>query len=103
MKKAKIFVSGEFAGILEEIAKGSSYRFSYDEQYHGEPVSLLMPIEKRSFEFDAFPPFFDGLLPEGVQLQALLKGAKIDADDLFQQLITVGHDLVGNVTVEGLE
>ncbi|MQY80452.1 MAG: toxin HipA, partial [Bacteroidetes bacterium] len=52
------------------------------------------------FEFDEFPPFFDGLLPEGFQLEALLKQKKIDRDDLFIQLITVGEDLVGAVTIK---
>ncbi len=62
-----------------------------------------MPVSEKTFEYATFPPFFDGLLPEGMQLEALLKGAKIDADDLLQQLIAVGHDLVGNVTVEAFE
>lgn len=102
-KKAKIFINAKFAGILTEIEKGKLYQFTYEKTYHEEPVSLTMPIEKKTFTFDAFPPFFDGLLPEGVQLEVLLKIGKIDANDLFQQLITVGHDLVGNVTVEELK
>jgi serine/threonine-protein kinase HipA len=100
MRKAKVFVNGIFAGTLNEITKGTHYRFIYDENYHDEPVSLLMPVKNKSFEYATFPPFFDGLLPEGMQLEALLKGAKIDADDLLGQLIAVGHDLVGNVTIE---
>lgn len=103
MRRAKVYINGVHAGILEEVEKGSLYRFSYVPNYAGEPVSLLMPVREASYEFDRFPPFFDGILPEGMQLEALLKRAKIDRDDLFQQLITVGGDLVGNVTVEGFE
>lgn len=103
MKKAKIFVDNQFAGILEEELRGKKYRFTYDEKYRGEPVSLLMPLNARTFEYSTFPPFFDGLLPEGMQLEVLLRGAKIDEDDLLQQLIVVGHDLVGNVTVEAFQ
>ncbi len=103
MKKAKVFVDGTYAGILEELARGTHYRFIYDPNYHGMPVSLLMPLSLKSFEYASFPPFFDGLLPEGMLLDALLKGAKIDADDLLSQLITVGHDLIGNVTIEAYE
>ena len=47
--------------------------------------------------------FFEGLLPEGIMLEGLLRYAKIDKNDYFSQLIQVGHDLVGNVTVEAAE
>jgi serine/threonine-protein kinase HipA len=42
---------------------------------------------------------FDGLLPEGAQLEALLKTHKIDRNDYFKQLVTVGRDLVGSLSV----
>ncbi len=52
------------------------------------------------YTYASFPPFFDGLLPEGNQLDGLLKIRKIDKDDYFSQLMAVGGDLVGAVTVE---
>ncbi len=102
MKRAKIFVQNHEAGILEEIEKGRSYRFLYQEGYQGPPVSLTMPPSSKLYHFSQFPAFFDGLLPEGIQLQGLLRQKKIDADDHFEQLIAVGADLVGDVTVEAL-
>lgn len=62
-----------------------------------------MPIRDRAYEFDRFPPFFDGLLPEGAQLEALLRQAKLDRTDYMGQLLTVRRDLVGNVTVHPLD
>lgn len=103
MRSAEILVNLVPAGILTEIEKGKQYRFSYYEDYHGQSVSLTMPLKNKTYEYQQFPPFFDGLLPEGMQLEGLLKIGKIDADDYFLQLITVGHDLVGNVTVEALK
>ncbi len=103
MKKAKIFVNRQFAGILAEIEKNRSYQFDYEEHYSGDPVSMTMPLKEKHYKYSHFPPFFDGLLPEGMQLEALLKIGKIDANDYLQQLITVGHDLVGNVTVEEMK
>ena len=103
MKKATVFVDGILAGNLEEIERGKSYRFIYLEGYMGEAVSLEMPLTKRLYEYDRFPPFFEGLLPEGMMLDGLLRYAKVDRDDLLSQLIVVGEDLVGNVTVEGAE
>ena len=100
MKVANVFMHGRKAGTLIEETAGKEYRFEYDGDYDGEPISLGMPISKRTFEYDRFPPFFDGLLPEGAQLEALLKIGKLDRDDYFSQLLTVGADLVGAVTVE---
>ncbi|WP_156812382.1 HipA N-terminal domain-containing protein [Legionella tunisiensis] len=45
---------------------------------------------------------FEGLLPEGIMLEALLRKYKIDRNDYFGQLILVGRDVVGAVTIEGL-
>lgn len=103
MKKARVYVQNRDAGVLEEIQKGKFYRFRYHEAYEGPPVSLTMPSHNKTYEFQEFPPFFDGLLPEGIQLQGLLKYGKIDADDFFEQLLRVGSDLVGAVTVEAAD
>lgn len=103
MRKARVFVNTISAGILEETDKGKSYRFVYDEAYRGDPVSLTMPVEQKEILFSSFPPFFDGLLPEGIMLEGMLKQNKIDRNDYFSQLMAVGGDMVGAVTVEELK
>jgi len=104
MKRAKIFVRGAEAGILTEIKQGKEYVFEYLNEYDGPEISKTMPTVNMIYQFDRFPPFFDGLLPEGIQLEGLLKIRKIDKNDLLSQLIAVGEDLVGVVTVkESLE
>lgn len=102
MRTAKVYMHSQLAGYFIEIEKKLKYTFSYDENYMGEPISLTMPVEQRDFSFNSFPPFFDGLLPEGIQLDGLLKFSKIDKDDYFSQLIATGADLVGAVSVEGV-
>ena len=99
MKVARVSVQKQKAGLLLEIEKGGPYRFVYDPGYVGHPISLSMPIAMKQFEFEKFPPFFDGLLPEGPQLEGMLRQNKIDKGDYFSQLIAVGADLVGAVTV----
>lgn len=99
MRSATALLHGRPAGTLTEIARNRSYRFKYRPDYEGPPVSLTLPLRSDPYEFDRFPPFFDGLLPEGAQLEALLRTAKIDRDDPMRQLLTVGGDLVGAVTV----
>lgn len=100
MRKAKVFVNDILAGRLIETDKKKEYIFEYEHNYSGPPISLTMPINQKKYEFQKFPPFFDGVLPEGQQLEALLRHAKLDRGDYFGQLIKVGNELVGAVTVE---
>jgi len=99
MKLARIYQQSQLAGLLEEQDDGS-YRFTYDPAFYGEPVSLTMPISLRVWDFSRFPAPFEGLLPEGVQLDALLRLRKLDRNDLFGQLLAVGRDVVGSLQIE---
>ena len=98
MRSARVYMNDEPAGILEEQTSGG-YVFRYHESYSGPPVSLSMPISRRAYSFEEFPPFFEGLLPEGEMLEGLLRQRKIDRTDLLSQLLAVGGELVGAVTV----
>ncbi|NLB91477.1 MAG: toxin HipA [Clostridiales bacterium] len=100
MRKAIVYINNIEAGAFFELDFLKSYRFQYLDGYSGEAISLTMPVSQRIYEYSSFPPFFDGLLPEGHQLEGLLKFGKIDRNDLFSQLIAVGDDLVGNVTLK---
>lgn len=99
MRIAIVKVNKIFAGFLEEL-EDKTYRFVYEPDYMGPPVSLTMPVKQQIYEFKKFPPFFEGLLPEGTQLDALLRKFKIDRNDFFSQLLQVGTDVVGAVTIE---
>lgn len=101
MRKAEVYQQATLAGILEELA-GGRWRFTYADGYRGEPVSLTMPVVPSIHEFNQFPPAFEGLLPEGMQLEAMLRRYKLDRTDLFGQLIVAGQDLVGALTVKGV-
>ncbi len=100
MRKADVFVHTDHAGWLIEVEAGKDYQFRYKEGYHGPPVSLTMPVAGKVFPFENFPPFFEGLLPEGVMLEGLLRQLKIDKGDFFSQLLATGEDLIGAVTVK---
>ncbi len=102
MRKACVSVNDIKAGTLEELKEGK-YKFTYFDNYHGAPVSLTMPLTEKMYDFDAFPPFFEGLLPEGNMLEALLRKYKLDRNDYLGQLLIVGQDVVGAVTIEELE
>jgi len=83
-----------------ELRQGKEYVFEYLEGYKGLEVSRTMMPYKRKYTYTTFPPFFEGLLPEGIQLEGLLKIKKIDKDDLFSQLMSVGDELVGVITLQ---
>lgn len=100
MRRALVFIHDTEAGTLVE--QDGQYVFTYRESYQGPPLSLTMPVQIKEFRFIQFPPFFDGLLPEGIMLDALLRQNKIDRKDYFGQLLAVGRDLVGAVTIEEL-
>lgn len=100
MRKAKIYVKGIETGLLTELVKGKEYMVEYLDNYDGLEISRTMPKKRKVYKFNSFPPFFDGLLPEGFQLEGLLKTKKIDRTDYFSQLIAIGEDMVGVVTVK---
>ena len=91
-----------YAGILAEENR-DSYIFQYEKDYQGPSISLTMPVKLEPYIFEKFPPFFEGLLPEGIQLEGLLKIHKVDREDYFNQLILTGADLVGAVTVSAIQ
>lgn len=102
MRQARVFVQDKPAGILIE-TDAHNYTFKYDDSYTGLPVSVTMPIQHKVYQFNTFPPFFEGLLPEDIMLDALLRQYKIDKYDYFSQLIITGDDLVGSVTLKEIK
>ena len=96
-RKAEVKIGEQRAGVLLETESG--FEFIYDPNYSGPSVSLTMPVQSDPYKYASFPPFFEGLLPEGGQLEALLRRAKLDRSDLMGQLLEVGADVVGNATI----
>lgn len=102
IRLASICVDGVLAATFEELEPQRRYRLTYQADYQGPPISLTIPRTQAVHEFDRFPSFFEGLLPEGEMMEALLKLRKLDRHDLYGQLLAVGEDLVGAVTVKAL-
>jgi serine/threonine-protein kinase HipA len=101
MRQAKVYLHDQWVGVFTE-TDAQDYVFEYLDDYQGQAISLTIPVTQKIHRYKHFPAFFDGLLPEGVMLEGLLRQAKIDRNDYFSQLITVGQDLVGAVTVEAM-
>jgi serine/threonine-protein kinase HipA len=98
MRKAKVSMHGKEAGVLIEHSR-TKYTFQYLSDYSAEPISLTMPVREELYVYDSFPPFFEGLLPEGYNKNQLLRLRKIDAKDYFSLLMYLGQDVVGATTI----
>ena len=101
MRRALLLMHGVKAALLTEHDDGS-FSVSYLPGYAGEPVSLTFPVKEKHQRYQEFPPFLDGLLLEGTMLESFLQRHKIDRDDAFSQLVRLGEDLVGALTVREL-
>ncbi len=101
MRRALLLMHGEKAAVLTEHDDGS-FSAAYLPGYAGEPVSLTFPIKDKQQTYQEFPPYLDGLLLEGTMLSAFLQKNKIDREDHFSQLVRLGEDLVGALTVREL-
>jgi len=99
MRKIEILLNAKPVGELHQHSS-NDYSFIYNDNYDGQPISRTMPLIRKQFNYERFPPFFDGLLPEGPQLNYLLKSKKIDENDYISQLLAIGDDFVGAVSVK---
>ena len=106
LEKLYVFKQDQLAGRLSRLSRG--VKFQYDEEYlnkhknaHAAAIAFSMPLSEKSFELvgDSLPPFFAGLLPEGLRLKALISALKTSEDDLFSMLAASGQDLIGDVAI----
>ncbi len=95
----EVYFQGSYAGILTK-KDDSLYEFKYDQNYKGSKISLAMPTLRKTYIYKNFPPFFEGLLPEGRQLEILLKKHKLSLTDYLGQLVAMGEDIIGAVTIK---
>lgn len=100
-RTAFVYVREAFAGTLKETDSG--YSFLYDPNYLQDPeasvVSLTLPKKSEAYESKALFSFFDGLIPEGWQLNIVTQNWKIDESDRFALLLVACRDCIGNVSV----
>ena len=100
MRQCKVYVHDVEAGILQE-TDAREYVFNYDENYHGEPVCLSMPVRKEPYRSAHLFPYFFNMLSEGSNRQTQSLLLHIDENDDFGiMLATAQYDTIGAVTVK---
>lgn len=100
MRQCKVYVHDREAGLLQETDTGE-YVFTYDRDYHGEPICLAMPVRELPYSSDSLFPYFSNLLSEGANRQLQSTLLHVDENDDFGiMLATAQHDTIGAVTVK---
>jgi serine/threonine-protein kinase HipA len=98
---ADVYKSDVLAAHLARDRDDIVFRYAADylSDRSAPPVARSLP--KRSdlvrVPGGAVPPFFAGLLPEGVRLRAVATGARTSEDDHLTLLLAVGLDAIGDV------
>ncbi|MDF1839262.1 MAG: HipA domain-containing protein, partial [Planctomycetota bacterium] len=90
-------------------------RFLYDPEFvlkhrgdSSQSVASTLPLREQPYTFhgSSLPPYFAGLLPEGLHYQALVRGLEVPSSDHFSVLAVTGRNPVGDIWVRsegGLE
>lgn len=99
---ADVYKGPHLAGTLRRDSDDTVFEYTADYLTGDDaPVATTLPKGPDAFRErgGAVPPFFAGLLPEGRRLTAVQAALKTSADDEFSQLVAVGDDCVGDITV----
>ncbi|MEX1024804.1 MAG: HipA domain-containing protein [Planctomycetota bacterium] len=91
----------QLVGRLARTALGCELRYVSAALDSGLAVSHRLPVRVEPYVVQGvnLPPYFAGLLPEGLRMRVLVSTLKTSEDDLFTLLAAVGGDTVGAVTV----
>lgn len=105
MRRAKVYMYDQQAGILTENEDG--YHFQYNDEYishkNPEAISLTLPVQKTAYHSQLLFPFFDGLIPEGWLLDIAEKNWKLNPRDRMGILLKTCMDCIGAVSIEPFE
>ena len=96
--QADVYRGEVLAGTLTRTRLGAVFEYAAG---FPDDLALHLPRARGRFESSGvnLPPFFAGLLPEGLRLRALRVRLKTSEDDLFSLLLAAGADCVGDVSV----
>ncbi len=97
--RADVYKEDDLAAVLERVGDTTTFRYLPD--YAGRAVATRLPRSAQPVvtRGGMLHPFFAGLLPEGLRLQALTARIKTSADDMLSLLLAVGRDCVGDVRI----
>src|ERR1700682_3607043 len=106
---ADVYLGDDVVARLERTTHNDDVSFAYTAL----PIDAGASVRDRSVSWSllvtgdyplitgggAVPPFFAGLLPEGVRLGVVTSSMKTSTDDHLTLLLAIGADAIGNVRV----
>jgi serine/threonine-protein kinase HipA len=102
IEAADVYKGDLLAGTLRRLEGGTEFAYRRDYVEAGGPsVASTLPLRHEPFRQGAgsVPPFFAGLLPEGLRLAAVVAAVKTSIDDELSLLLAVADDALGDVSV----
>lgn len=103
IKWIDIYRQNTFAGTLARTDRGCllSLLPVFVENPAYQELTYRIPKKSKPLIHEGvnLPPFFAGLLPEGMRLKALVSNLKTSSDDLFSLLVATGERCIGDVYI----
>ena len=89
-------------GAVRE-TENHGFRFAYDDGWLADQaapaLSLSLPKQSRSFPSAQCAPFFEGLLPEGAERDAVARALGVSPENVFGILAGIGGEVAGAVSL----
>jgi serine/threonine-protein kinase HipA len=103
MSKEQLYVyrSEKLVGTLD-MPSDSDYAFTYSEEYleqGWQPLSLAMPPQHAPIKGQVVYNYFDGLLPEGREREALAQYLRVSYLDTGALLAALGGECIGDLVL----
>ena len=97
-----VWWDGVVAGSLA-LDRHGAMRFAYDGAWVADPdrppVSFSLPKRPESYSTRLCTPFFEGLLPEGTQRDAVAAALGVSSANTFRLLAGLGEEVAGALTL----
>lgn len=97
-----VWWDGVVAGSLA-LDRHGAMRFAYDGAWVADPdrppVSFSLPKRPESYSTRPCTPFFEGLLPEGTQRDAVAAALGVSSANTFRLLAGLGEEVAGALTL----
>lgn len=100
-KQIQVYKNDALVGQLQRTDEGCELIF--DKKFISRnpeiKISYHIMAQQKPLSYTGLnlPPYFAGLLPEGLRLKALTQKVKTSADDMFSLLVASGSDPVGDI------
>lgn len=96
-----IYKKDKAMGELNRTSTGCEVHIYKDFIKNSHEHSLSYNLVKQDLKLQGanLPPYFAGLLPEGLRLKALIKAIKTSEDDMYSLLACIGSQCIGDIYV----